>query len=92
VTDGELHEVSQSIGRLQGEVGDMRTEQIRMRETLHELSNKIHLLLIMHDKFQDMEPVVEDYKQVKQRLLGAMAVIGTLFGLLGSWLHTLLTR
>jgi hypothetical protein len=46
----------------------------------------------MHDKFQDMEPVVEDYKQEKQRLLGAMAVIGTLFGLLGSWLHTLLTR
>ena len=88
---GELHEISQAIGRLEaGEAERARqvTELFRKMDDIKDTLAKIGpTLATVHA----MKPEVDDWTRTKNRAMGAIAFlscIAAVMGAVGSWLAT----
>lgn len=85
---GELHEISQAIGRLEANEEE-RTRQISaLFRKIDDLGEKVAEIKPIVETVKEMKPSVEDWNRTKNRAMGAIAFlscIAAVMGAVGSW-------
>lgn len=81
---GALHEVSAAIGRLEAANEEALRQRERLWLELHAINAKLQCLPLLAERVKRMEPQVEAFARLRQRSLGAAAVVGVAAGALGA--------
>lgn len=84
----DLDEISRSIGRLQGQSEIMSGEIGKLRSTMHDVNNQMHVIIGLTDRVTRMEPHIEDWKRMKQRGLGVVGTVAVAGGFIGAWVKS----
>jgi len=79
-----LDEMSRAIGALQAGMEIAREQHVKLDATLHDMNDKLDLLMPVIKDVAEMKPHVDDYKRLKQRGIGILAGVGLVGGSLGS--------
>lgn len=91
----DLDELSLKLGTMQSDISHIRDNTERINGKVVEAHEKVinveQSTKSAHKRIDDIKPHVEDYKRIKQKGLGAVGVIGLIFGLIGSGLAKILS-
>lgn len=89
-----IDELSRMIGQIQADVAHTRKSSDEINGKVDALTKTVahqeFRLQESEKKIQKIQPEIEDYKKLKQRSIGAMAVLATIFGAVGSVVSKLL--
>lgn len=85
---GELHEISQAIGRLEANEEERLRQISALFRKLDEVRDQVADLKPIVEVVKEMKPSVEDWNRTKNRAMGAIAFlscIAAVMGAVGSW-------
>lgn len=78
--NGELHEVSEAIGELRGEVREANAQRAETNRRLAEISAKLEGVAVLKGRVDRIEPLVDGLEAARQRGKGMTATIGAIGG------------
>jgi uncharacterized protein YlxW (UPF0749 family) len=87
--DGQLHEISQAIGRLEAGEDERKRQTSALFRKLDELRDDMAELKPLAETVKALKPEVDDWVRTKNRALGAIALlscIAALMGAVGNWI------
>lgn len=83
---GQLHEISQAIGRLEAAAEEHQRQNLTLFRKLDELHNQVADLAPVVETVKAIKPEVEDWTRTKNKALGVLAVLSAVMGAAGSWI------
>lgn len=89
---GELHEISQAIGRLEAAAQETQRQNSTLFRKVEELQRQVGELAPVVDTVKAMKPEVDDWTRTRNKALGAVAFlscIAAVMGAVGNWLSAL---
>lgn len=87
---GELHEISQAIGRLEAGEDERKRQISALFRKIDDLGEKVSEIKPLVETVKAIKPEVEDWTRTKNRAMGAIAFlscVAALMGAVGSWLY-----
>jgi len=90
---GELHEISQAIGRVEAVGQDLQRQSATLFRKVEEMQRQLAEFAPVAETVKALKPEVDDWTRTKNKALGAIAFlscIAAVMGAVGSWAGSIL--
>lgn len=84
MTDDQHENIHHALGRVEAWIEEDRRTHERTLAALEKINGHVQCIPQLAARLAAIEPVVEDWKRMKQRGVGIMTTIGIMGGLMGA--------